>query len=126
MGLGGYQLAMLIIGKATGERETMVEAQNPSGFSAYLGFALILLANSSDSVSVLTPLLADLNPSYVLASFLAATGVALAMSALANSLGRHPISRAVLGKIAKWILPFLLIAIGVLIVTDMPPGVFIE
>ncbi len=53
MGLVGYQLAMLIIGKAAGGLDTVVAAENPSGFSPYLGSALILLANSSDSVSLL-------------------------------------------------------------------------
>ncbi|MGO9847508.1 MAG: cadmium resistance transporter [Methylocella sp.] len=126
MGLGGYQILQLILGRAGGEDPSLAEPPGPTGFFAYLGFALVLLANSSDSIGIMTPLLADLKPVFVLACFAAAVTVAIVMSSLANSVARHPAMRSSLEKIAKWALPFLLIGIGVLIFMDQPSDIFVE
>ncbi|VTZ49939.1 Cadmium resistance protein CadD, predicted permease [Methylocella tundrae] len=130
IGLGGYQLMQLIVSQLGMSRagradELIGEPRGPIGLYAYLGFATVLLANSSDSVSVLTPLFADLKPAFVPACFIAAMAVAILMSALAALLARHPVSRSLLEKMAKWILPFLLIAIGALILTDRPADIFV-
>lgn len=124
--LGGYQLLKLMMGRVGSEDPIVEEAPVPIGFSTYLGFALVLLANSSDSISIMTPLLADLKPSLVLVSFAAAVVMAILMTWLANILAHHPASRAYLEKIAKWVLPFLLIGIGILILTDEPSDIFLE
>ena len=75
--LGGYQLLKLMMGRVGSEDPIVEEAPVPIGFSTYLGFALVLLANSSDSISIMTPLLADLKPSLVLVSFAAAVVMAI-------------------------------------------------
>jgi cadmium resistance protein CadD (predicted permease) len=124
--LGGYQLLRLMVNRARGEDESVDEAPVPMGFATYIGFALVLLANSSDSVSVMAPLLADLKPLLVLVSFAAAMVMAILMTWLASILAHQPASRAYLEKIAKWALPFLLIAIGVLIFTDEPSDIFLQ
>ena len=125
--LGGYQLLKLMMNRVGGgEDPSADEAPVPIGFATYLGFALVLLANSSDSVSIMTPLLADLKPLLVLVSFAAAVVMAILMTWLANILAHHPASRAYLEKIAKWALPFLLIGIGVLIFTDEPSDIFLQ
>jgi cadmium resistance protein CadD (predicted permease) len=124
--LGGYQLLNLLTGRADDEGAEAVEVPAAMGFPAYLGFALVLLANSGDSISVMTPLLADLKPSLVLASFIAAIVVALVMTWLSHLLSRHPLSRTALERLAKWALPFLLIAIGALILSDAPAELFSE
>ena len=124
--LGGYQLLNLLTGRAGDEGAEAVDGPAAMGFPAYLGFALVLLANSGDSISVMTPLLADLKPSLVLASFIAAIVVALVMTWLSHLLSRHPLSRAALERLAKWALPFLLIAIGALILSDAPAELFVE
>jgi cadmium resistance protein CadD (predicted permease) len=98
----------------------------PTGFAAYCGFALILLANSSDSVSIMTPLFADLKPTFVLICGAAALTAAVLMGLLANQLSRHPAMRSLVDKIGKWVLPFLLIGIGLLIFTDKPTDIFLE
>ena len=116
MGLSGYQILQLILGRAGGEDPSLVEPPGPTGFFAYLGFALVLLANSSDSIGIMMPLLADLKPVFVLACFAAAVMVAIVMSSLANSLARHP----------AMALPFLLIGIGVLTFMDQPSNIFVE
>ena len=123
--LGGYQLLRLMLNRG-GEDESVDEAPVPMGFATYIGFALVLLANSSDSVSVMTPLLADLKPLLVLVTFAAAVVMAILMTWIANVLAHHPASRAYLEKIAKWALPFLLIGIGVLILRDEPSDIFLQ
>jgi cadmium resistance protein CadD (predicted permease) len=118
MALGAYQL----LGD---DAAVEGEAEATIGFSAYFGFGLVLLANSSDSVSVMTPLLADLKPGFVLACFVAAVGVAIAMGWLAGALARHPAARVHLEHVSKWMLPFILIAIGALIFADLPSDLFV-
>ena len=112
--IGGHVSA----GHSNSEDPSLAEPPGPTAFFALLGFALVLLANSSDSISIMTPLLADLKPVFVLACFAAAVTVAIVMSSLANSLARHPAMRSSLEMIAKLALPFLLIGIGVLIFMD--------
>jgi cadmium resistance protein CadD (predicted permease) len=97
----------------------------PIGFVTYSGFALVLLANSSDSVSIMTPLLADLKPMFVLICFAAAMTAAIMMGLLANYLVRHPAMRSLVEKSGKWVLPFLLIGIGLLNLTDKPVDIFL-
>ncbi len=124
--LGAWQLLQLALGRA-GDGEP-AEGKTPSrtGPAIYFSFALVLMANSGDSVGVMTPLLADLKPSLVLASFAAAMLVAIVMTWFAKLLAHHPATRNHVQKIAKWALPFLLIGIGVMILIDEPADVFIE
>ncbi len=125
VGLGLFQLLRLMLDRTSSDGADLDDQPAAMGFPAYVGFALVLLANSGDSVSVMTPLLADLKPTLVLASFGAAMIVAMAMTWFANILTRHPVSRATLEKLAKWALPFLLIVIGVLILTNQPSDIFV-
>jgi cadmium resistance protein CadD (predicted permease) len=123
--LGASQLVLLIMGrdgeKSGGPDKTLVSI----GFAAYSGFALVLLANSSDSVSIMTPLFADLKPMFVLICFAAAVTAAILMALLANHLVRHPAMLSFVEKIGKWVLPFLLMGIGLLILTDKPADIFL-
>jgi cadmium resistance protein CadD (predicted permease) len=123
--LGFYQIIKLIIGRGDGGGLGLDAPPDSIGFSAYLGFALVLLANSSDSISIMTPLLADLKPLFVVACFAAAMAVAVAMSAFASVLASHSASKSYLEKLAKWVLPFLLIGIGLLIILDRPSDLFV-
>jgi cadmium resistance protein CadD (predicted permease) len=130
LSLGLWQLLQLALGRAgegeSDERLPLDPKPLRTGLAAYLSFALVLLANSGDSIGVMTPLLADLKPSLVLASFAAALIVAIVMSWLAKFLARHPATRVHVQRVAKWALPFLLIGIGLMILTDQPSGMFIE
>ncbi len=94
--------------------------------SLYLGFALVLLANSSDTISLLTPIFADLKSEFLFVCFAAAAAMAVFMSSIAHYLASHPISRAFLEKLAERVLPFLLIGIGILVLADWPSDVFVE
>jgi cadmium resistance protein CadD (predicted permease) len=122
--IGAFHYSKLFFGSAD-EEPASAETAGRSGIVAYLSFALVLLANSSDSVILLTPLLADLRPVFVLAGFAAALTAAFVMSLLAQKIAHHPRARVHLEKFAKWVLPGLLIAIGALILFDEPSVVLI-
>ena len=124
MGLGIYQIARLFLGAV--DESPSPEISPANEISAYLGFALVMLANSSDSVSVLTPLMADLKPVFVVAGFAAALIAAVAMSALADFLAQRAASKILLETFAKWVLPFLLVGIGLLILIDKPSDIFVD
>ncbi len=124
--LGAWQLLQLALGRVADQEPAEGKTPSRKGLALYLSFALVLFANSGDSIGVMTPLLADLKPSLVLASFAAAMLVAIVMTWFAKLLGHHPATRTHVQRIAKWALPFLLIGIGVMILTDEPTDVFIE
>lgn len=125
--LGSWQILQLMRGPGgDGENGGPAVVPGPVGLAAYFSFALILLANSSDSVSIMTPLFADLKPLFVLICFWAAVTAAILMSLFATYLSHHPALRSRVEWAGKWILPFLLIGIGLLILTDKPADVFIE
>jgi cadmium resistance protein CadD (predicted permease) len=119
--LGLFYFYQGVFGQTEEPSEGVGAAMGPS---AYLGLAAVLLANSTDSVSVMTPLLADLKPLFVLVTEIAALLVAIAMSLLAQALGHHPVLRIYVERTMRWILPFLLIAIGLLILTSSSNEVF--
>jgi cadmium resistance protein CadD (predicted permease) len=123
--LGAYQLVRLTMGGGEDKSHGTAEILGPIGFATYSGFALVLLANSSDSVSIITPLFADLKPMFVLTCFAAAVAAAILMASLANYLAHHPAIRSFVEKIGKWVLPFLLIGIGFLILIDKPADIFL-
>ena len=118
IGYGCYHLAQVFMGRVDGNVLGSNEDPGPIGFSAYLGFALVLLANSGDTMSVMMPIFANLRPVFVLACFAAGIAMAMFMSALASVLALYPASRRRLEKLHKWVLPFLLIGIGILILTE--------
>ena len=93
--------------------------------SFYFGFGLALLANSSDSVIVLTPIFADLKLAFIVICAIAAVAVALTLSSVAGFIGTHPLLRAKVEKIGHWALPFLLIGIGLMILLNKPDDAFV-
>jgi len=123
--LGAYQLVRLTMGGGGDKSHGAAETLGSIGFATYSGFALVLLANSSDSVSIITPLFADLKPMFVVTCFAAAVAAAILMASLANYLAHHPAIRSFVEKIGKWVLPFLLIGIGFLILIDKPADIFL-
>ena len=124
-GIGLYQLANLLFARPGAGEEAPDQELRLVGWSLYLGFGLALLANSSDSVIVLAPLFADLGLAFVVVCAAAAVAVAIAMSTTATLVASHPLLRAQIEKVADWALPFLLIAIGLMIVLDRPADVFV-
>lgn len=123
--LGGYYLFKLIFDRSGGQEPKRDERANAKNQSLYLGFALVLLANSGDTISLLTPIFADLKTEFLFACFAAVVAMAVLMSSIANILSSHPVSRSHLEKLAARLLPFLLIGIGLLILTDKPSDIFV-
>ncbi len=125
LGLGLYQLGKLVFRRSQPDGEDKAD-KDPSlvELSFYLGFALALLANSSDSVIVLTPIFADLKLAFIFICAIAAV-VAIAMSGVAGYIGTHPLLRAQVEKIGPWALPFLLIGIGLMILSNKPDDAFV-
>ncbi len=125
IGLGCYHLFKLIFGRTPDASAKEIEVRESIALSAYAAFALMLLANSSDTVSILTPIFADLKPAFFLACFGVVVATAFFMSAAAGYLAQHPVLRLYLERFAEWALPFLLIGIrraGV----ETPADVWIE
>src|SRR5262249_39305926 len=63
--LGCYQLLKLAFVREDNQKLNEVEPVASPTFSIYLGFALVLLSNSSDTISLLTPIFADLKPEFL-------------------------------------------------------------
>lgn len=124
--LGGYQLFKLIFVRKRGQDPKQDERAAAPAVSLYLGFALVLLANSSDTISLLTPIFADLKSEFLFVCFAAAAAMAVFMSSIAHYLASHPVSKALLEGLAERALPFLLIGIGLLVLTDWPSDVFVD
>jgi cadmium resistance protein CadD (predicted permease) len=126
LGLALYQLGKLVFQRYQPDGDEAPD-KGPSlvEWSFYLGFALALLANSSDSVIVLTPIFADLKLAFIFICAIVAAVVALAMSGFAGCIGTHPLLRAQVEKVGHWALPFLLIAIGLMILSNKPDDAFV-
>jgi len=124
--IGLYHLGKLVFRRVGTEDGGRGDEPGRAGWSIYLGFGLALLANSSDSVIILAPILAELKLLFVVACTIGATAVALAMSGFATFVVGHPILRVRIEKIAEWALPVLLIGIGAMILSDRPKDAFIE
>jgi cadmium resistance protein CadD (predicted permease) len=126
LGLGLYQLGKLGFQRSQPDDEEG-DGQDPAlvASSFYFGFGLALLANSSDSVIVLTPIFADLKLAFIVICAIAAVAVALTLSSVAGFIGTHPLLRAKVEKIGHWALPFLLIGIGLMILLNKPDDAFV-
>jgi cadmium resistance protein CadD (predicted permease) len=126
IGIGLYNLAKLLFFRPADDAADLSEPAGIVGWPLYLGIGLALLANSSDSVVVLAPIFADLRTAFVILCATAAIAVAIAMSSVADMIANHPLLRARVEKVADWALPFLLIAIGLMILADKPADAFVE
>ncbi|WP_198017226.1 cadmium resistance transporter [Methylocapsa acidiphila] len=126
LGLGAYHLINLVLGRRGGEANSPKAPASAMASSAYFSFALVLLANSGDTLGVMTPLLADLKPAFVLASLAAAVAAAVFMSSLAAALAGHPAVKDRLESVIRWALPILLIGVGLLILIDRPVDLFLS
>lgn len=125
IGFGCYHFVRLSRDRAAGDALRQSDAPDPIGLSAYIGFALALLANGSDSISVITPILAEMQPGFVVACFVADVAMAVFMNVLADNLARHPGSKPSFEKLDKWVLPCLLLGIGILIFKNTPSNIFV-
>lgn len=111
IGLGAWSLLMQFRGG--GEQ---VEAVTGSG--AALGIGATLTANSVDSIIIFSPLLADSQAVidvYIASTFAVVAG---AWFWLAKWFSRHAAKLDLVTKVAGWLAPFIMIYVGIYILTD--------
>ena len=125
IGFGCYHLLRLARRRAGRDAPGPRQPPGSTGVFAYCGFALVLLANSADSISLMMPILADLKAVFVVACFAGAATMAVLLGGLAHVLARAPGSGPYLEALEKWVLPFLLIGVGILILADTPTDLLI-
>ncbi|MZR32178.1 cadmium resistance transporter [Sneathiella litorea] len=121
LGLGLHELWQLIKrGISKAEKKPDI-ASNYSG--SFLTVALIMFTHSWDSIAVLAPLLSDTRPGLlgwmVTSVLLAATVLTLG----AQKATGHPRFRGLLELYAPKVLPFLLIGVGLYILTNTPTDI---
>lgn len=124
LGMGLYRLYRLakLVGRSDGDSE-------PSESNAALGaasIAALAFANSADTLGVLLPLFAETAEPL---SFVLATAIVVAATlwvAMSKWISGHPWVRRTLARAERWLVPTLLIVVGLYILlnspTDTVPG----
>jgi cadmium resistance protein CadD (predicted permease) len=93
------------------------QSSRPALASNVTGIAAIAFANGADNIGVFVPLFRSLPPTgdiLTVIGFLALVGIWCAFGAM---LGTHRAVVATLGRISHWLVPVILIVVGVLILT---------
>jgi cadmium resistance protein CadD (predicted permease) len=108
-------------------RTTSKELANPDiklkEGGSFLTISLIMMTHSWDSIAVLAPLLSDTRPGligWMIASIL--TAAAILTFGAQKAVG-HPKMRTLLERYSPRILPFLLIGVGLYILTNTPTDI---
>ncbi len=83
-----------------------------------LSVGVVMLASSGDTFATLFALFTDTADAYTILMLVTVASVALAWCGLAAWLVSHPALQRLVGRSARYVLPFLLIAIGVYILLD--------
>jgi cadmium resistance protein CadD (predicted permease) len=121
LGVGLYELWHLVRPhKSTARASSDVI---PKAGGSFLTITLIMIAHSWDSIAVLAPLLSDTRPGligWMVASVLLA---ATAFTFGAQKAIGHRRARSLLERYAPKILPFLLIGVGLYILTNTPTDI---
>jgi len=116
LGIGIYELVRLIRGAKSTALAEPDTGKVKSG--SILTIVLIMITHSWDSIAVLAPLLSDTRPG--LLGWMAASIIfaAAALTFVAQRTVMHPRIRVVLERYTPKMLPFLLIAVGLYILTN--------
>ena len=119
--IGLYELWLLRRGgpDATAETEDIGSAKRGS----VLAITLIMIAHSWDSIAVLAPLLADTRADLDIWMAVSVVCAALLLTFFAQKTVSHEKIRTQLARYAPKILPFLLIAVGLYILTNSPTDI---
>lgn len=121
LGIGTYELYQLLFNREdTGK---VAHEGLDAGKGTIWAIAIIMLTHSWDSIGVLAPLFADTRTSLIpwMAISVLVTGALLILTG--QWAVSHPQIRKILAKIAPKILPFLLIGVGLYILTNTPTDV---
>ena len=128
----GY-LGLLTLGMGINRlRKTLLASRHEDGGQqitpstlGYAGAATLMLSNGTDTLGVVTALLAD--TSTPLDSIIALTmmGAALLWFGIALAIARQPRVSRVLARAERWLVPVLLICVGLYILADTTTDTFV-
>jgi cadmium resistance protein CadD (predicted permease) len=102
------------------------EAHAPGRALGFAGVAVLMLSNGSDTLGVLLPLFAETPEPLTYVIALTVVSASLFWFALARAIGRHPWVRARLVAVERWLVPILLIMVGLYILVDTPTDTLVE
>ncbi len=121
LSIGLYELWQLLRRKKS---TALVSSEfTPKEGGSFLTITLIMITHSWDSIAVLAPLLSDTRPGligWMVASILAAAAI---LTFGAQKAVGHSKVRSLLKRYAPKILPFLLIGVGLYILTNTPTDI---
>jgi cadmium resistance protein CadD (predicted permease) len=121
LSIGAYELYQLITKKQSPADDTPLNLDKSKG--TIWAVAVIMLTHSWDSIGVLAPLLADTRTSLVPWMSVSVLVTAAAIIFAGQWAVSHSKLRRILTKIAPKILPFLLMAVGIYILTNTPTDI---
>lgn len=104
-------------------REETPGFEAPATASGVSAVALITLASSADSLATFSAIFADTRPPLGLVVLASAVGCATGLAIAARRLVHHTDLGSRMSKAAPYVMPFLLIAIGLFILADTPTDV---
>ncbi|BAC90443.1 cadmium resistance transporter [Gloeobacter violaceus] len=116
LGLGIYQFTQIFRKPAVDDGAAPV----PDGRAKWPAVGLVMLANSGDTLAVLTAFLADTKPELDWIVILAVLAVAAAEGGLAIRLVAIDFLRPIFTAFSRYVLPFLLMGIGIYILLNSP------
>jgi len=111
LGLGLYQLAMFLAGRASG-------AVRRGSVAGVAGAFAVFTAMSADSVAVLGPLVADTANHLERIVLTGWAGMAVVWAWLSGRLATRPSVAAATGRLGAWLAPVLMILVGCYILLD--------
>jgi len=113
LAMGAVRLSRAFRGRSADASAT-VESQT----IGTAGVAMLMLANSTDTLLVLAPLFAETPEPYTYAMVATIAVTAIGCFCLALLVARHPGLRAWLARAERWLVPVLLIGVGLYILSD--------
>jgi cadmium resistance protein CadD (predicted permease) len=122
IGLGLLHLWGLVRGREAEPRR----AATPQATTGALSVGLVMLANSGDTFAALVTLFADTQSALILPMTATLLAMVFAWGAVAEWLVSHPSLAGAVRIIARYALPFLLIAIGLYILSDSGTDVLVQ
>jgi cadmium resistance protein CadD (predicted permease) len=113
LGMGAVRLTRAIRG-----RESAASAAPEPRTIGIAGVALLMLANSSDTFLVLLPLFAETPEPYTYVMVATIAVVSIGWFGLALAVGGHPRMRGWIERVERWLVPVLLIGVGLYVLSD--------
>lgn len=113
LGMGAVRLVRAFRG-----RESVASTALEPRTIGIAGVALLMLANSSDTFLVLVPLFAETPEPYTYVMVATIVVVSIGWCGLALVVGGHPRMRGWIARAERWLVPLLLIGVGLYVLSD--------